>query len=123
MKFTVQTILFLLLAVFCFFAGTIYDDVKNFYKKPVCVTVNNESEQPINSILVSYSGYETQGTIKVKPNRADKSTTVCFYQAGEGSFTLEAELANGKILRKTEGYIEAGYSFYLTLTPKEIKTR
>jgi hypothetical protein len=123
MKLALRIIVFTLLVGFSFIAGRFYDELSNFWQKPVSVKITNESEQPVKSITISYSGYKTEGTIKVEPQTSEKALTIRFYQTGEGSFTIEAVLENGKVLRNTEGYIEAGYSFNKVLTPTEIKNK
>ena len=123
MKSSFRFVVFILLVGLSFFGGRFYDELSNSWQKPVSVKIINESEQPVKSIFISYSGYKTKGTIKVEPQSSEKSITIRFYQAGEGSFTIEAELENGKVLRSSEGYIEAGYSFNKVLTPTEIKSK
>ena len=123
MKLAFRIIVFTIIVGLSFLAGRFYDELSNFWQKPVSVKITNESEQPVKSIIISYFGYKTKGTIKVEPQTSEKAITVRFYQAGEGSFTIEAELENGKVLRSTEGYIEAGYSFNKVLTPTEIKSK
>ena len=123
MKLAFRIVVFTLLVGLSFLGGRFYDELSNFWQKPVSVKITNESEQPVKSIIVSYSGYKTKGTIKVEPQTSEKAITIRFYQVGEGSFTIEAELENGKVLRSTEGYIEAGYSFNKVLTPTEIKSK
>jgi hypothetical protein len=123
MKISFRIILFVLLVGGSFIAGGIYDDLTNFWKKPVNVRITNKSGQPIKSVLISFSGYQTEGNIRVEPNESDKSIIVRYYQTGEGSLSIEAELASGKILRSNEGYIESGYSFDKEVTPEGIKSR
>lgn len=123
MKSAFRITLFTLLVGLSFLAGRFYDELSNSWQRPVSVTITNESEQPVKSIIISYSGYKTKGTIKVEPQASEKAITIRFYQAGEGSFTIEAELENGKVLRSIEGYIEAGYSFNKVLTPTDIKSK
>lgn len=123
MKTPLRIIVFTLLIGLSFVAGMFYDDLSNFWRKPVTVQISNESEQPVKAIFISYSGYKTKGSIKVEPETSEKAITIRFYQAGEGSFTIEVELENGKILRSSEGYIEGGYSFNKVLTPTQIKNK
>lgn len=106
-----------------FIAGTFYDDLSNFWRKPVVVHITNDSEQPLKSIVISYSGNKTKGTIKVEPETSEKVITIRFYQAGEGSFTMEVALENGTVLKSNEGYIEGGYSFNKVVTSTEIKNK
>ena len=61
------------------------------------------------------------GVITIKPPARDQSVLVKYFQSGEGSFTIEATLENGKVLRGNGGYIEAGYSINKTISSKEIK--
>jgi len=121
MKSSLRIILLTLLVGLSFLAGSFYDELSNYWRHPVNITVTNESEQPVRSIIISYSGYGIEGTIKVKPQTSEKTATIRFYQIGAGNFTIEAELENGNILRSKEGYVEGGYSFNKVLTPTEIK--
>lgn len=123
MKLPFRIIGITLLIGLSFIAGTFYDDLSNFWRKPVVVHITNESEQPLKSIVISYSGYKTKGTIKVEPETSEKVKTIRFYQAGEGSFTMEVELENGTVLKNNEGYIEGGYSFNKVVTATEIKNK
>jgi hypothetical protein len=123
MKLPFRIIGITLLIGLSFIAGTLYDDLSNFWRKPVVVHIINESEQPLKSIVISYSGYKTKGTIEVEPETSEKVKTIRFYQAGEGSFTMEVELENGTVLKNNEGYIEGGYSFNKVVTGTEIKNK
>jgi len=123
MKLPFRIIGITLLIGFSFIAGTFYDELSNFWRKPVVVHITNESKQPLKSIVISYSGYKTKGTIKVEPETSEKVKTILFYQAGEGSFTMEVELENGTVLKNNEGYIEGGYSFNKVVTATEIKNK
>jgi len=123
MKLPFRIIGIALLVGVSFIAGRLYDELSNFWQKPVVVNITNESEQPLKSIAISYSGYKTTGSIKVEPETPGKVTTIRFYQAGEGRFTMEAELENGVVLKNNEGYIEGGYSFDKVVTATEIKNK
>lgn len=123
MKLTFRIIGITILIGFSFIAGTLYEDLSNSWREPVVVHITNESEQPLKSIVISYSGRKTKGTIKVEPETSEKVKTIRFYQAGEGSFTIEVELGNGTVLKNYEGYIEDGYSFNKVVTATEIKNK
>lgn len=123
MKLPFHIIGITLLIGLSFIAGTFYDDLLNLWRKPVVVHITNESEQPLKSIVISYSGYKTKGTIKVEPETSEKVKTIRFYHVGEGSFTLEVVLENGTVLKNNEGYIEGGYSFNKVVTATEIKNK
>ncbi len=123
MKLPFHIIGITLLIGLSFIAGTFYDDLLNLWRKPVVVHITNESEQPLKSIVISYSGYKTKGTIKVEPETSEKVKTIRFYHVGEGSFTLEVILENGTVLKNNEGYIEGGYSFNKVVTATEIKNK
>ena len=69
MKLPFRIIGITLLIGLSFIAGTFYDDLSNFWRKPVVVHITNESEQPLKSIVISYSGYKTKGTIEVEPEK------------------------------------------------------
>ena len=123
MKLSFRIIGITLLVGLSFLAGMFYDELSNFWRKPVIVHITNESEQPLKSIVISYQGYKTKGTIKVEPESSEKVITIRFFQVGEGGFTMEAELENGMVLKNNEGYIEGGYSFNKVVTATEIKNK
>lgn len=123
MKFSFRIIGITLIAGLGFLSGRFYDELTNFWRKPVIIYITNESEQPLKSIVISYHGYKTKGTIKVEPETSEKVITILFYQAGEGGFTMDVELENGQLLKNNEGYIEGGYSFNKVVTATEIKNK
>lgn len=123
MKLPVRIVGVTLLVGVSFIAGRFYDELSNFWQTPVVVHITNESEQSLKSIAISYSGYKTKGTIKVEPDTSEKIITILFYQAGEGSFTIDTELENGTVLKDNEGYVEGGYSFNKVVTATEIKNK
>jgi hypothetical protein len=120
-KWAIKAFFGLIFAVFFFLAGSLYQWLNLWFQKPVEVTITNDSGQDIKSLNLAYTGYITSGLITIKPPDRNQSVLVKYYQSGEGSFSIEATLENGKILRGKEGYVEAGYSINKTITSEEIK--
>ncbi|HNV88633.1 MAG TPA: hypothetical protein PKL53_06680 [Methylotenera sp.] len=120
-KWVIKAFFGLVFAAFFFLAGSLYQWLDIWFRKPVEVTITNDSGQDIKSLNLAYTGYLTSGVINIKPPSKNQSVLVKYYQSGEGSFSIEATLENGKILRGKEGYVEAGYSIDKTITSEEIK--
>ena len=110
----------LLFAAFFFLAGSLYQWLDLWFQKPVEVTITNDSSQDIKSLNLAYTGNSMSGVISIKPPARDQSVLVKYYQSGEGSFSIEATLENGKTLRGKGGYIEAGYSIDKTISSEGI---
>ena len=108
-------------ATFFFVAGSLYDNLFLWYKKPVEVTIKNNSGQWIKSLNLAYTGYTTSGSIKIEPPNKEQSVLVKYFQSGEGGFTIEATLENGKVLRGSGGYVEAGYTINKTISSERIE--
>lgn len=119
-RLVVKSFVSLIFATFFFLAGSLYDNLFLWYKKPVEVTIKNNSGQWIKSLNLTYTGNTTSGSIKIEPPKKEQSVLVKYFQSGEGSFTIEASLDNGKILRGNGGYVEAGYSATKTISPEGI---
>ena len=86
------------------------------------MTIKNNSGQWIKSLSLAYTGYAARGLITIEPpnNNKEQPVFVRYFQSGEGSFTIEATLDNGKVLKGNGGYIEAGYKINKTITPEGI---
>jgi hypothetical protein len=119
-RWIIRAFIGLIFAAFFFLAGSLYDNLFLWYKKPVEVTIKNNSGQWIKSLNLAYSGNATSGSIKIEPPSKGQSILVKYFQSGEGSFTIEATLDNGKVLRGNGGYIEAGYSINKTISSESI---
>lgn len=119
-KSTIRMIAFTCIIGLSFTIGMVYDELSSFWRKPVTIQIANQSNQPLKSIAVTYSGFRTAGSIRVEPETSQKLTTIRYYQAGEGSFSLLAELENGTVLSSGEGYIEAGYTLNMIVTDTKI---
>ena len=120
-RWIIKTFAGLIFATFFFLAGSFYQWLDLWFEEPVEVTITNNSGQYIESLSLAYSGHAMSGSISVKPPDKEQSILVKYYQSGEGHFTIEATLENGKVLRGNSGYIEEGYLINKTITSKEIK--
>ena len=120
-KWLIKAFFGLIFAIFFFLAGSLYQWLDLWFQKPVEVTITNNSGQYIKSLNLTYTGLAMSGSISIKPPNKEQSILVKYYQSGEGSFTIEATLENGKVLRGNGGYIEAGYSINKIISSKEIK--
>ena len=92
-----------------FVAGWVTNGIRN-QDNLVRTRVVNELSEPLQTFTVRYvtCGVETKITSGTLP--AGKSRIVRFPVCGEGSYLVEATLANGSIVNGTEGYVESGYS-------------
>ncbi len=54
MESAFRIVLFSLLVGLSFLAGRFYDELSNSWRCPISVTITNESEQPVKSIIISY---------------------------------------------------------------------
>ena len=120
-RWIIKTFAGLIFATFFFLAGSFYQWLDLWSQELVEVTITNNSGQYIKSLSLAYTGYTMSGSISIKPPAKEQSILVKYYQSGEGGFTIEATLENGKVLRGNSGYIEAGYSINKTISSKEIK--
>ena len=120
-RWIIKTFAGLIFATFFFVAGSLYDNLFLWYKKPVEVTIKNNSGQWIKSLNLAYTGYTTSGSIKIEPPNKEQSVLVKYFQSGEGGFTIEATLENGKVLRGSGGYVEAGYTINKTISSERIE--
>ncbi len=106
-----------------FSAGAITAGVRQWFQPIVTVDLVNRSGQPVTklSVNVRTGGYESEISVRALP--VGESHTVRFVLAGEGSYQVNATLANGTILRGGAGYVEAGYSARETLLPNKVESK
>ena len=102
--------------MFCFFLGVVYDQLTTPNESPVTVTISNQSGQELNSLIISHNGWGGKGTLDVEPPLSGNSKIARFFVPGEGGFSIEAALENGKVLKAVSGYIESGYSLSMVIT-------
>ena len=119
-RWLIKTFAGFIFATFFFLAGSLYQWLDLWFQKPVEVTIINNSGQYIKSLNLTYTGHTLSGSISIKPPDKEQSVLVKYYQSGEGGFTIEATLENGKVLRGNGGYIEAGYTINKTISSERI---
>ena len=86
--------------------------------KTVCISFVNSSGQPIETLrLISH------GIDKTSIGQLVLNDKICmsFNSAGENTFSLVANLKNGKTIKSNEVYCEGGYKFTSIATESEIK--
>jgi hypothetical protein len=73
------------------------------------VTLKNESGQAIENLKLTNTTSRQTSTILLPALNQGQSTTIQFLLVGEGSYQVEAKLADGRLVKGGEGYIESGY--------------
>jgi hypothetical protein len=119
-KWIVKSFSGVVFAAFFFIAGMLFESLDVWFQKPVEVTITNQSGTVINSMTLTYTGYTQSGQINIQPPANDKAVVVKYFQSGEGTFKIQADLANGKVVRGEGGYVEPGYSFKKAVTTSKI---
>lgn len=110
MRFTLRILLGLALAAIFFIAGALTAGMRHWFQPLVTVNVINESGQHIKSLRIVHSSLGGKGTIETASLRPGEERTIRFFLAGEGSYSIEASLEDGRVLKGGEGYVEAGYA-------------
>jgi hypothetical protein len=72
------------------------------------VTLKNESGQAIRDLKLTNSTGAQTSTILLPALNQGESTTIQFLLLGEGSYQVEATLADGRLVKGGEGYVESG---------------
>ena len=85
--------------------------------KNVCISFTNSSGQPLDTLILLSHGV-TKNTIGQLA--LDEKTCLSFNSVGENTFSLMANLKNGKEIKSSEVYCEDGYKFTATATKNEI---
>lgn len=86
--------------------------------KTVCVSFVNSSGQPIETLKLISHGVDKTSIGKLAPNN---KICLSFNSTGENTFSLSANLKNGKTIKSGEVYCEAGYKFTSIATENDIK--
>jgi len=110
MRSRYKVLISLLLALFFFAAGSIYQWLNLWSQFPVEVTFTNESGKQITHLRLTFDSH-IKGSLNLPTLAPGESIKAKYYPSGEGGFMIEATLADGQVLKHTEGYVEAGYSF------------
>ncbi|MDP1862935.1 MAG: hypothetical protein Q8K52_03410 [Thiobacillus sp.] len=115
-----RVLVVLFIAVASFVAGVYVTISKHWFQPLVTVSVANASGQEIQSLVVTHASYGTKGRIESPPPKPGDTTVIHFFHQGEGSFQIDALLADGKALHAVGGYIEPGYRLSFKVSPNEI---
>ena len=99
----------LLLLGAAFFAGALVAIHRGWGSPLAHLTVINNSESEVRSIVVEYKSCGYMGTIVGRTLAPHAKSRLSFPTCGEGSYRLRAFLESGAELVGTEGYIESGY--------------
>lgn len=121
MRLFLRLLFGLVLATIFFIAGALTAGARYWFQPLVTVTVINESGQDLKSLRLMHSSLGSKGTIDTESLRSDETRTIRFFLGGEGSYTLEATLSDGRVLNGGEGYVEAGYSSTQVISETGIK--
>ena len=83
----------------------------------VRVNVHNKSGQPVSNVIITHE----YGTVSIHTLAAGANQTVPVLIEGESSYSIQATLAKGKVVRGQEVYVEPGYKTRETITAKGIQ--
>tara|TARA_R110002073_G_scaffold276337_2_gene440194 strand:+ start:1843 stop:2247 length:405 start_codon:yes stop_codon:yes gene_type:complete len=115
-----RILLVLIIAVASFVSGIYVAISRHWFQPLVTVSVANVSGQEIQSLVVTYASYGAKGRIESPPPKPGDTTVIHFFHQGEGSFQIDALLADGKAMHAVGGYIEPGYRCFFKVSPDEI---
>ena len=82
----------------------------------VLVEVMNQTGQQVREINIKYKN----GLVTHRGLSVGKAVTLPFAHYGEGSYELQAVLADGKVLNGGIGYVESGYQTKEVLEPERV---
>jgi hypothetical protein len=111
------------LAAMAFAVGAVTAVVRGWGDRAVRTQVINNSQQTVQSFTVRYTTCGSKAEVVGGPLSPGQSRTLRFPVCGEGGYVVEATLANGNVVKGTEGYVESGYSTTDTVTSRGIDSR
>ena len=109
------------LASAAFGTGMIFSALRN-RDDTVRATIVNHVQQPVQSFTLRYTTCGTETQISGRGLLPGKSRIIRYSVCGEGGYVLEATLADGRVLKGKDGYVESGYSTVDTVTTKGIES-
>lgn len=114
----------LLLALFISFgAGALTAGIRNWFQPLVTVHISNLSGLEVSNLsLISKTG-STTTTMQLRPLSVGEKLTARFFNAGEGSYRIQATLSNGQVISGGAGYVESGYTTTELLHSNKIESR
>lgn len=122
MRVATRLLFGLLLAAIFFTAGGYIAAKRGWFHPGVTVKVINESGQRITSMRVQYWSGGGKGIIEDASLQSTNAKLFQFLLGGEGSYTLEATLEDGRVLKGGEGYVENGYLCKQVISKTGIRT-
>lgn len=109
MKATTGCALGAILALGGFAAGAWFASVGGWGTNAVAATLVNESGMAVLRAHVRFESCGLQGAAIVGRLEPGQRRTVRYSLCGEGSYAVEADLADGRVLKHEGGYVESGY--------------
>lgn len=85
------------------------------------VSVENTGESPVKLITLSYTSCGATNVLTAQNISSGKGHTFNFLVCGEGGYTLEATLNDGRVL-SSGAYVESGYATREQIEPTRIRT-
>jgi len=123
MRIAIKVIGAFAFAIALFFAGALTAGMRHWFQPIAVVIVKNGSGQDLSDVTLAFESAGIHSTSTLPPLSRGQSTTVRFFVAGEGGYSIEARLANGIIVKGGSGYIESGYVATETITENGIKAQ
>ncbi|HSH53640.1 MAG TPA: hypothetical protein VK967_01305 [Methylotenera sp.] len=100
--------------------GYLFHWYKSWATSPVVVLIENQSEHNLTNIKLLFKS-QVSGVLEIPITQNNKQIKLGYFPSSEGSFILEATFDSGKVVKHSEGYVEAGYSIDLVLTENGFK--
>ena len=110
------------LIVTMFGAGALTAIYRGWGSQLVAVAVVNQSGQPLQSVTLNYQTCNGSGSLAVGALSPHQATTMHFAVCGEGGYTIEAVLSDGRLVKNNGAYVESGYSVSEVVLQNGIET-
>ena len=110
-----------MIVVVSFFAGGVTAGYQHWSQPMAEVHISNDVSSTLKSLTFSFSGGGIHSTAELPKLAAGEAFVVRFFLGGEGSYSIDAVLANGKTVTGGNGYIESGYAEIESITEGGIK--
>lgn len=106
-----------------FAAGALMAGMRHWFQPLATVHISNLSGQDVTHLVLTSRTNGAVTTTELMPLPAGGETTAWIFVAGEGSYQLQATLANGRVLAGGAGYVEGGYTATERLHPGKVESR
>lgn len=122
MKRSIQFVVsaFLLLAV-GFAAGAVTAGVKQWFLPLATINIENQSGQALRYLEVRFKNSVSDATWQLKPLAVGERAVARIHIPGEGGYTVRAVLADGSVVKESQGYVHAGYQINEVVGKEEIR--